>query len=195
MRSAQSLVERVPGEALLVQGSISSPPGPASIALACGAIAEVRADRLTVSDGDGVVFAVTGLVQRPVYSPTRDHMAWTELASEPGATIVRGSWCSELRWRPPHLLVNDRDRPDRLAFSADGQHLTYVSAAAGIAAVWIVSFAAGQARQVSNLGLTRTPGRGRPPGFVAPPLSAPASFSGDRLTWSGPDGDSEVVWR
>ena len=80
-------------------------------------------------------------------------------------------------------LLTNRGSPDRPALSPDGRHVAFVSAATGIASVWLVRFDGSALRQLTNQGLRRS-GRRAPAGFVPVPDSAPPRFADGRLVWT-----------
>jgi len=168
---------------------------PAHLALACGVAASVEGDALTLRSPRGEVLLTDALVEGPIAAPQGDHIVWTEEAPTPGATMLRSSACKDGQWSPPITLADDRGRPDRIAFSPDGQRVAYVSASGGIAAIFAVDTSGGVPQQVTNVGVTRAgarPGKA-PPGFVPVPHDRPLRFDGSLLRWQAADGSHQVV--
>lgn len=58
-----------------------------------------------------------------------------------------------------------------LAVAPEGDEIAFLSAVSGLPAIFTVPVAGGPARQLTNVGLARTPGRA-PEGFVPPPIRA-----------------------
>ncbi len=90
-------------------------------------------------------------------------------------------------------LVSDGS-PDRVAITADGRWVAYVSGQTGIASVWVVPFDGGEPVQLTNVGLEalpRTPGA-PPEGFIPPPHEGPLVIDGEWITWSSPEGEHAV---
>lgn len=88
------------------------------------------------------------------------------------------------------VLLDDGGNPDRPAVSPDGRTVGYVSAASGLASVWVLDVTTGRRDQLTNLGLV--PGNGRPAGWVPPPHDAPPRFEGRTLRWDTPEGPAAV---
>ena len=87
-------------------------------------------------------------------------------------------------------------RPDRLVFAPDGATLLYVAGTTGITSLWRVPIGEGEARQITNVGVTRPPVPGvAPAGFVPPPVGAPPRFVGDRVVWTVKGVAREAAWR
>ncbi len=93
---------------------------------------------------------------------------------------------------PESLRLVSTGAPDRVAISPDGQWVVYVHNATGLASVWAAPFDGGAAAQLSNAGVTPTPGQA-PRGFVPPPADGPPAVSEGEVRWAGPDGDVVVV--
>lgn len=94
-------------------------------------------------------------------------------------------------WDGPRVLDDHADRP---AISPDGERVAFVSGRTGIASLWLVPFAGGEAIQLTNVGLEDRRVPGQPPaGFVSPPHQGPPRFDGAALVWDAPDGTHRVV--
>ncbi len=91
-----------------------------------------------------------------------------------------------------HTTLIADGTPDRVAISADGQWVAWVSGITGIASVWAMPFEGGAPVQLTNRDLVRIPGQ-EPAGFVPPPHRAPLRFEGTRIVWESPAGAHEVA--
>ena len=92
---------------------------------------------------------------------------------------------------PESLRLVSTGAPDRVAISPDGGWVVYVHNATGLASVWAAPFDGGDPVQLTNQGVTPTPGQA-PPGFVAPPAEGPPRVAGGEVRWTSPDGDVTV---
>ncbi len=85
------------------------------------------------------------------------------------------------------LQIADRGNPDRAVVSPDGTRVAYVSAAGGLAGVWIARVADGARLALTNADRSaqdaKRAGSGPPAGWVAPPAGDELAFSGDALVW------------
>lgn len=89
------------------------------------------------------------------------------------------------------VLLADRS-PAQPKLSDDGRQVAFVDGVTSITAVYVVPFVGGEARQLTNVGLVRTPGRA-PLGFVESP-SAGLHFRGELLEWEGESATHSVRW-
>jgi hypothetical protein len=148
---------------------------------------------LRVTDGvatlhhDAGVTALGHVVlEPPVASADGTRAAWVHRDGGV-ASQLSVAWRTAEGWHT-HTR-SDLGTPDRLAISADGSLLAWVSASPqGIAAVFVAPLEGGAAVQLTNVGLQRD-GIGPPEGFVPPPHAGPLAFDGaGHLVWSAPDG-------
>ncbi|MFM2247384.1 MAG: hypothetical protein RL071_3458 [Pseudomonadota bacterium] len=130
-----------------------------------------------------------------------------ELVGVPALSADGARWALSRKGPGPGLSVIDRvelgpaglaqttlvteGAPDRVAISADGAWVAWVSGATGIASVWAMPFDGGPAVQLTNRDLVRVIGE-EPVGFVPPPHTAPLQIEGDRVRWTSPAGPHEV---
>jgi hypothetical protein len=130
-----------------------------------------------------------------------------ELVGLPALSADGARWALSRKGPGPGLSVIDRvelspagleqttlvteGAPDRVAISADGAWVAWVSGATGIASVWAMPFAGGPATQLTNRDLVRVIGE-EPVGFVPPPHTAPLQIEGDSVRWTSPAGAHEV---
>ncbi len=146
---------------------------------------ELRGNTLWV-DGEARIVEV---VDDPVFGGDRLFV--------PADTPDRAGRVVEVRLGVGGVVVEDRvvgGRPDRLAVSASGKELAFVSGRSGYASVWLLKVhEAAPPVQLTNLGLEPTPGQ--PPKGWTPPPDGPPRFAGDRITWDSPYGPGELRWR
>ncbi len=90
----------------------------------------------------------------------------------------------------PSVLVDDDGNPDRPGLSPEGGRVAYVSAATGLASVWVVRVATKERLQLTNVGLRA--GNGRPEHWVPPPDNADWRFDGNALSWTSAMGPTSV---
>ncbi|MEQ1507351.1 MAG: hypothetical protein ABMB14_34300, partial [Myxococcota bacterium] len=147
---------------------------PESDAPTVGVIGPERFD----GDGDRKVF-----VRRSEGSP------YTELVV---CDLADAGWTEDIRITGPA-------NPDRVAISADGETVAFVSGITGISSVWVMEVALGsEPVQITNVGVETAKRRpGQPPaGFVPPPIDAESFvFDGDYLAWESPVGHQVARWR
>jgi hypothetical protein len=144
---------------------------------------------------------------RPGENVPRVTILAEELVGEPAIAADGARWALSRKGPGPGLSVLDgvelgveglqqttlitEGAPDRVAISADGQWLAWVSGATGIASVWAMPFAGGPAVQLTNRDLVRVPGV-EPVGFVPPPHLGPLLIEDDVVRWTSPAGPHEV---
>jgi len=82
-------------------------------------------------------------------------------------------------------LIQWTGTEDRPVVSPDGARVAFVSGRTGLAAVWVLDLASGDARQLTNVGLEGSPrAPGAPPeGFVPPPDTATFAWGERGLRW------------
>ena len=105
--------------------------------------------------------------------------AWSE--RRPGAPFVVLNVEVD---RVLRFAIDDHGNPDRVVVSPDGRFVAYVSAAGGVAGVWVARVADGARIALTNQGLPRSEG-GPPPGWIPPPRGDDLRFDAGRLTWDG----------
>ena len=84
------------------------------------------------------------------------------------------------------VLHRERASLSRPALSDDGRLLAFVSGRSGLASVWLVRLSTGELTQVTNVGVTRVPGRA-PEGFADPP-PGPPTVTADAVSWTDRGG-------
>lgn len=89
-------------------------------------------------------------------------------------------------------LVANRS-PALPKLSDDGQNVAFVDGATSISSVYLIAFDGGEPRQLTNVGLVRTPGRA-PAGFVPSPSTGKLRFEGAELAWEDRDTTHRVRW-
>lgn len=91
----------------------------------------------------------------------------------------------------PCVEITDQGSPDRAAISPGGELVAWVSSASGLPSVYVAPFKGGPATQLTNVGLSLTPGV-PPRGFVEPPHDGPLTFHDGELRWDSPEGPQQV---
>jgi len=144
---------------------------------------------LSLVDGPDVWTLADRVIGPPAVSDAGDRIAYCRQ----GEGVELGSievWeLGEGARQGPRVLAGG----DRPALSPSGEWVAFVSGRTGIASLWLVPFAGGDAVQLTNRGLESRwiPGQA-PAGFVPPPHEGPPRFDGDRLVWRSPAGEHSL---
>jgi hypothetical protein len=125
-----------------------------------------------------------GPVGAPARSGNREVVALREAGARSTVLVIRDGDVEVRR-------IDDDGNPDRPSLSPDGDTLAWVSAASGLASVWVEHLPSGRRAQLTNVGLR--PGRGRPEGWVAPPFDSPPTLAGRSVRWNTPQGPVSVA--
>jgi len=180
----------------------SSPPAESDLpplregswSLACDSQLELAlGGRLVLRTPQGERQLAHSAVGDPAISADGSRLAWSHAPQLRPETVIDALSCGEGRWGEPRRLVPGPGSPDRPALSADGEQLVYVSAAGGVAALFLLAFEGGQPRQLTNRDLQPAEPGQAPAGFIPPPHQGPARFEvaadgNPVLTWSSPAG-------
>ncbi len=134
----------------------------------------------------------TGVIGTPTIDSEGTRFVYCRQADGLGLSSIE-AWAraEDGSWTGPRVLDDHADRP---AISPDGERVAFVSGRTGVASIWLVPFAGGDAVQLTNAGLEDNRVPGQPPtNFVAPPHQGPPRFDGGALVWDAPDGSHRVV--
>ena len=162
--------------------------------LACDSHLELAlGGRLLLTTPEGERQLAHSAVGDPAISADGSHLAWSHAPQLRPETVIDVLACDEGRWGEPRRLVSGPGSPDRVALSPDGEQLVFVSAAAGVAALFLLPFEGGLPRQLTNRDLQlarpgKPPANFIPPPHEDPPRFEPASEGGLVLAWSSPTG-------
>lgn len=140
-------------------------------------------------NGPGVTILADELVGVPALSADGARWALSRRGPGPGLSVLDRVELTEEGLQQTTLVTEGA--PDRVAISADGERVAWVSGATGIASVWAMPFAGGPAVQLTNRDLVRVPGV-EPVGFVPPPHLGPLQIEDDVVRWTSPAGPHEV---
>ena len=145
--------------------------------------------RLSMADGQDAWLLADRVIGAPVVNDAGDRLAYCRQGEGVELASIEVWELSAGARRGPRFLT-DGDRP---ALSPDGELVAFVSGRTGIASVFVVPFAGGDALQLTNVGIERPGAPGQAPvGFVPPPHEAPPRFDDDQLVWDSPRGSHAV---
>ncbi len=147
------------------------------------------AQGLQPEDGPPVTIVADELVGLPAISADGARWALSRQAPGPGLSVLDVVELGAAGLVQKTLVAEGT--PDRVAISADGQWVAWVSGVSGIASVWAMPFAGGPAVQLTNRALVRVIGE-EPLGFVPPPHAGPLEILGDEVRWTSPAGAHAV---
>jgi hypothetical protein len=182
----------LPEPDLLLAEAGAPPRLRASWPLLDGATARLTDGHLWLGQGGEEWEIATDVIGVPAIDGAGTRFVYCRQADGHGLSSIEAWARTEVGgWDGPHVLDDHADRP---ALSPDGERVAYVSGRTGIASIWLVPFAGGEAIQLTNAGLENNRVPGQPPaGFIAPPHEGPPRFDGDALIWDASDGHHRVV--
>jgi hypothetical protein len=157
-----------------------------------GAAVRLEDGRLSLEQGPDSWPVATDVIGVPTLDAEGTRFVYCRQAVGLGLSSIE-AWgrTEDGSWDGPRVLDDHADRP---AISPDGERVAFVSGRTGVASIWLVPFAGGEAMQLTNVALEDRRVPGQPPdGFVAPPHQGPPRFDGDALVWDAPDGHHRVV--
>lgn len=140
-------------------------------------------------DGPTVTILAEETVGLPAISADGARWALSRQAPGPGLSALDVVELSAAGLTQKTLV--SEGSPDRVAISADGQWVAWVSGVTGVASVWAMPFDGGPAVQLTNRDLVRVLGE-EPAGFVPPPHMSPLQIEASTVRWTSPVGAHEV---
>ena len=190
----------LPAFALLLVACAPEPPRPADVEGDPSWDGQWRAahDALIVQDMGEVTLLRSGqrlllateAVGAPALSADGSRLALAHTGSATGLSVI-DAFTIGADGVDQRVLV-DSGSPDRVAIDPAGEQVVYVDGTTGLASVWAVPFEGGQPVQLTNVGLSATPGHA-PERFVPPPYEGPLRVEGQMVRWTAPDGAHEVA--